>query len=52
MILVDVRVQLEHVQVIRSKIGPELDRNWFGIVEMFKMSQFEPISRKKLRVFT
>jgi hypothetical protein len=43
MILVDVGVHLEHVQVIRSKIGPEL-------VEKYRDVQNEPISgnfRKK-----
>jgi hypothetical protein len=46
MVLVDVGVHPEHVQTISSNIGPELVEN----VEMFKMSQFEPISGKKLRV--
>jgi hypothetical protein len=30
---------------------PRLNRNWFRNVEMFKMSHFEPILGKKLRVF-
>jgi hypothetical protein len=47
MIPVDVRVPPEHVQVIRSNIGPESVEK----CQMFKMSQFEPISGKKLRVF-
>jgi hypothetical protein len=47
MALLDVGVDLEHVQAIRSKIGPELVEK----CRMFKMSQFEPISGKKLRVF-
>jgi hypothetical protein len=36
MVLIDVRIPLEHVQVIRSKIGPEL-------VEKCRNVQNEPI---------
>jgi hypothetical protein len=28
MVFIDVKVSLEHVQVIRSKIGPELIQKW------------------------
>jgi hypothetical protein len=45
MALVDIGVIPEHIQVIRSNIGPESVENG----EMFKMSQFEPISGKKAK---
>jgi hypothetical protein len=46
MVLVDVGVRPEHVQVIRSNIGLESVEKCRDV----QMSQFEPISGKKLRV--
>jgi hypothetical protein len=43
MILVDVRVPLEHIKVMGSNIGPEL-------IEKYRDVQNEQISGKKLRV--
>jgi hypothetical protein len=48
MVLVDRGILSEHAQVIRFDIGPDRLRN----VEMSKMSQFEPISGKKLKVLS
>jgi hypothetical protein len=45
MVLVDLGVPIKHVKVIRSNIGPESD-------EKCRDVQNEPISGKKLRVFT
>jgi hypothetical protein len=45
MILIGVWVPREHVQVIRSNIGPESVEKCRDV----QMSQFEPISGKKLR---
>jgi hypothetical protein len=37
--------------ILYKQSDPTLDLNRLRNVEMFKMSQFEPISGKKLRVF-
>jgi hypothetical protein len=45
MILIDVEVQLEHVQVIRSNIGPKSVEKCRDV----QNEPIEPISGKKLR---
>jgi hypothetical protein len=47
MILVDVGIPPEHMQLIKYNIGPESVEKCRDV----QMSQFEPISGKKLRVF-
>jgi hypothetical protein len=45
---IDIRVPPKHVRVIRSNIGPESVEKCRDV----QMSKFEPISGKKLRVFS